>query len=117
MLIFCKTEAQREKAMKARCLLNRPIECFMFDGNMQNVKGVIYVSPDISESATVSNLQGAEIEAQAMKKESFLAFMVDVLWAAKNQTRRSDMIKVVIDAVERFLEEVQVGPEQLHTHS
>lgn len=41
--------------------------------------------------------------------------MVDVLWAAKNQTRRSDTIKVVIDAAEMFLEEMQVGPEQLHT--
>lgn len=52
---------------------------------------------------------------QVMKKQSFLAFMVDVMWAAKNQTRRSDIIKVVIDAAERFLEEMQVGPEQLHT--
>lgn len=264
VLIFCKDEAQRERAMKVRHLLNRPVECFMFESSMQNVKGVIYVGPEITESAIVSNLQGAEVEAarrfreegtavlltfkqevkeipervylgfmsfqvreykrpplrcykcqrfghtaaacrgvrrcgkcggnhefaqcqareakccncggnhvtsfrgcehhvmaveiervraggemsyaeavrkvrgteerataggsrvhakpgveevavQVMTKQSFLAFMADVLWAAKNQTRRSDVIKVVIDAAERFLEEVQVGPEQLHT--
>ena len=41
--------------------------------------------------------------------------MADVLWAAINQTKRSD-IKVAVDANERFLEEVHLGLEELHKH-
>lgn len=63
VLVLWKSEAHREKAMKVCHLLNRPIECFMLKGCMQNVKGVIYVIPDMNESAIVSNLQEAEVEA------------------------------------------------------
>lgn len=63
VLVLWKSEAHREKAMKVCHLLNRPIECFMLKGYMQNVKGVIYVIPDMNESAIVSNLQEAEVEA------------------------------------------------------
>lgn len=57
--------------MKVRHLLNRPIECFMFSGNAQNVKGEISVSPDITESAIVDHLQGAEVEAARRFKEGY----------------------------------------------
>jgi hypothetical protein len=48
-------------------------------------------------------------------KQSPLAFMVDVVWAARNITKRSDAIKIVVEAAERFLEEVEMGPEEFHT--
>ena len=50
------------------------------------------------------------------EKRSLLAFMVDVVWAAWNITKRSDAIKIVVEAAERFLEEVEMGPEELHTY-
>lgn len=53
---------------------------------------------------------------QIVGTQSFLAFMVDVLWAVRDQTRRSDVIKVVVDAAERFLEEACMGPEELHKY-
>ena len=37
------------------------------------------------------------------------------MWAAKNITKRSDAIKIVLEVAERFLEEVEMGPEELHT--
>ena len=61
ILVFCKSQGHKAKAMKVRHLLNRPIECFVPVGG--GVKGVIYVSPDITESALIDNLQGAEIES------------------------------------------------------
>ena len=57
-------------------------------------------------------------EGDAMRiegKQSLLAFMVDVVWAARNITKRSDAIKIVVEAAERFLEEVEMGPEEFHT--
>ena len=41
--------------------------------------------------------------------------MVYVVWAARNITKRSDAIKIVVEAAERFLEEVEMGPEEFHT--
>lgn len=61
VLVLWKSEAHREKARKVCHFLN--IECFMLEGCMQNVKGVIYVIPDMNESTIVSNLQEAEVEA------------------------------------------------------
>lgn len=40
--------------------------------------------------------------------------MVDVVSAAWNQSNRTDIIKVVADVAERFLEWINLGPEQLH---
>lgn len=55
-----------------------------------------------------------------MSKESFLSFMVDVLVAAKRifaskTANRSDFIREVVGAAERFLGTKQV-PEKLHQH-
>ena len=62
ILVFCKSEAQRSKAIKVHHLLNRSLECFI-PGQAQNAKEVIYISPEITESAIVKNLKGAEIAA------------------------------------------------------
>lgn len=51
-----------------------------------------------------------------MTKESFLAFVVDVLVGARTTTKRSDMIKVVVGAAERFLDIKQISPEKLHEY-
>lgn len=75
ILVFCKSEAQRLSAMKVRHLLNRPVECFI-PGKTQNAKGVIYISPEITESAIVKNLEGAEIETAHRFKESGTAVLL-----------------------------------------
>ena len=55
-------------------LLNRPIECFIPVGG--GVKGVVYISPDITESALIENLQGAEIETARRFKQDGTAVLL-----------------------------------------
>lgn len=57
-----------------------------------------------------------ETARQIVGTQYFLAFMADVLWAARDKSRRSDVIKVVVDAAERFLEEVYMDPEERHKY-
>lgn len=42
--------------------------------------------------------------------------MIDVSWAVKGRTKRSDIIRVVVEAAERYLEEEYPGPEDLHSY-
>lgn len=51
-----------------------------------------------------------------MSRETFLAFIVDVLVGAKSSNKRSDIIKIVVEAGERFLGVNQFLPEQLHEY-
>ena len=46
-------------------------------------------------------------------KESFLAFVSDVLVGAQKAANRSDIIRLVVGAAERFLGTKQL-PEKLH---
>lgn len=49
-----------------------------------------------------------------LQKESLLAFIVDVLVATKSKEKRSDVIKLVVSAAERFLGTRNFLPERLH---
>ena len=75
MLIFCRNESQRRKAMQVKHLLGRPIECYIPGGGLKNIKGVIYVSQDIAEKAIVDQAIGEDgdervvEEAKRFKKE------------------------------------------------
>ena len=49
-------------------------------------------------------------------RDAFLAFIADVLVGAKSVTRRSDVIKAVVGAADRFLGVRQISPEKLHDY-
>ena len=49
-------------------------------------------------------------------RDAFLAFIADVLVGAKSVTRRSDVIKAVVGAADRFLGVRQISPEKLHEY-
>lgn len=51
-----------------------------------------------------------------LSREKFLAFIVDVLVGAQASVKRSDTIKIVVKAAERFLGVNQFLPEQLHEY-
>ena len=74
VLVFCKSHGHKTKAMKVRHLLNRPIECFVPGGG--GVKGVVYISPEITESALIENIKGAEIESARRFKQDGTAVML-----------------------------------------
>lgn len=66
----------------------------------------------------VVEVQGADARQKPVNQintnQTFVAFMVDVIWAARSGVNRSDLIKIVTNAAERFLENVQVDPAELH---
>lgn len=51
-----------------------------------------------------------------LSRDAFLAFITDVLVGAKSTMKRSDMIKIVVGAAERFLGVSQLSPEKLHEY-
>ena len=65
--------------------------------------------------APLAKPAGEVVTVQAMDMQSFLAFVVDAIWATKNKKTRSDVIKVVTEAAGRFLVGAKIGPEELHT--
>ena len=60
--------------MKVRHRLDRPIDCFDPAGG--GVKGVIYISPDITESDIIGNIQEAEIESACRFKQDGKAVLL-----------------------------------------
>ena len=65
---------------------------------------------------SVSNLQSAlPSDMLILTKEAFLSFVSDVLVGAKKATNRSDIIRLVVGAAERFLDIKQM-PEELHQY-
>lgn len=75
IFVFHKSYIQRQNAMKVNHLLGRPIECFI-PGQAQKAKGVIYVSPEVSETALLKELKGAEIEEVHRFTESGTAVLI-----------------------------------------
>lgn len=49
ILVFCKSEAQRLKAIKVHHLLNKPVE-YLIPRQAQNAKRVIHISPKIKRA-------------------------------------------------------------------
>lgn len=68
ILVFCRNDGQRLNTLKVHHLLNRPIERFI-PRQVKNAKGIIYVCPEMTESAILKNLKGAEIEVVRRFKE------------------------------------------------
>lgn len=63
-----------------------------------------------------SNLQSAlPSDMLTLTKEAFLSFVSDVLVGAKKAANRSDIIRLVVGAAERFLGITQM-PEELHQY-
>lgn len=64
VLIFCKSEAQRAKALKLSQLGKRAVQGFVPGVGVesdQGSKGVIYIDPDISEGDVLKNLKGGAV--------------------------------------------------------
>lgn len=62
ILIFCKSNSQRDKALALKHVGDRAVECFIPGSSSKGVQGVIYgVDTDISEDELFRNLQGAEV--------------------------------------------------------
>ena len=68
---------------------------------IRKVKGTGDANRPVGTSAHQRPGKGDTMQIE--EKQSLLAFMVDVA------------IKIVVEAAERFLEEVEMGPEEFHT--
>lgn len=68
--------------MRLTHLLDRPVECFIPNAAQKGVKGVIYITPEITENEIVNSVVGAEIEAARRFKVGGTA----VLLTFKDQT-------------------------------
>ena len=81
---------------------------------LKRVNGRREYTDSYQESPSPPPHPSLPLDSIVVKKESLMAFMVDIVYATKGKESRSDIMRAVVEAAGRFLGIGMYNPENLH---